>query len=86
MPIYTCITYQACCDGCFKEYGQFHSVEEAQQAVKNDKSWKVVDGKAYCPECAANPPEPLSEKDIEKLTNVIQQYFESKQQTNGNQD
>lgn len=79
MPIYTCITYQACCNGCGKEYGKFASLEEAQQSVKSDKDWKVIDGEAYCPKCAKNPPKPLSEEDIEKLTNIVQQYFESKE-------
>lgn len=73
MPIYTCISYQACCDGCHKEYGKFSSVEEAQQAIKSDKKWKVIDGKAYCPECAVNPPKPLTEKDIEKLMDIVKQ-------------
>lgn len=86
MAIYTCITYQACCDGCGKEYGMFSSVGEARQAVESDKDWKVIDGNAYCPKCAVNPPKPLSEKDIEKLENIIQQYFESKEQRNGSQD
>lgn len=79
MPIYTCISYQACCDGCYKEYGMFPSVEEAQQAVKNDKSWKVVGGKAYCPQCAINPPK-LTQKDIEEAIYQAQQYFKSKEE------
>lgn len=78
MAIYTCITYQACCDGCYKEYGKFPSVEEAQQAVKSDKSWKVVGGEAYCPECIANPPTP--QENFEKAMDIVQQYLESKEE------
>ena len=81
MPIYTCITYQACCDGCYKEYGMFPSVDEAQQAVKSDKDWKVIDGKAYCPECIANPPIP--QENYEKAMDIIQQHLKH-QEENGN--
>ena len=83
MPIYTCITYQACCDGCGKEYGKFSSVQTARLEVMSDKDWKVIDGKAYCPECAINPPK-LTQKDIEEAVYQVQQYLKSKEQNNGN--
>ena len=87
MAIYTCITYQACCDGCYKEYGKFPSVEEAQQAVKSDKDWKVIDGKAYCPQCSiTTPQEEFKQEDIDKIYDSIQRYLKSQQQNNGNQD
>lgn len=85
MPIYTCITYQACCDGCSKEYGKFSSVEEAQQAVKNDKNWKVIEGKVYCPTCAENPPK-LTQKDIEDAIYAAKQYLKSKEENNENRN
>lgn len=49
MPIYTCITYQATCDGCDKEFGVFKSVDEAQREVK--KKYKMINGRVYCDEC-----------------------------------
>lgn len=84
MPIYTCISYQACCDGCYKEYGKYLSVEEAQQAVKSDKDWKVIGGKAYCPKCISNPPTP--QENFEKAMDIVKQHFESKEKNDENRN
>lgn len=84
MAIYTCITYQACCDGCGKEYGKFSSVQTAQLEVMSDKNWKVIDGKAYCPECIKNPPTEFTQENIDKIYDSIQRYLKSQEENNGN--
>lgn len=84
MAIYTVMGYQACCDGCGKAYGIFPSLEKAQQAVKNDPEWKVIEGKAYCPECSLNPPEDLKQEDIDKIFDSVKRYLKSQEENNGN--
>lgn len=75
MAIHTVMGYQACCDGCGKEYGIFPSLVKAQETVKNDKDWKVIEGKAYCPKCAVNPPK-LTQKEFEEAIYAAKQYLE----------
>lgn len=83
MAIYTVIGYQACCDGCGEEYGIFPSLEQAQQAVKNNKDWKIIDGKAYCPQCSITTSQEFKQEDIDKIYDSLQRYLKSQEKNNG---
>ena len=83
MAIYTVIGYQACCDGCGEESGIFSSVEQAQQAVKNNKDWEVIDGKAYCPQCSTTTPQEFKQEDLDKIFDSVQRYLKSHEENNG---
>lgn len=83
MAIYTVIGYQACCDGCGKEYGIFSSVEKAQKAVKSDENWKVIEGKAYCPQCSIPTLQEYKQEDIDKIYDSVQRYLKSQEENNG---